>query len=259
MKKYTLKNWKQFCDEALIIPPFEDDEQIEEWFDTHKIYITTNGCTIELEYDADAVNEIEFSLGEIYEAIYGTGEPTTGNIMPKDYEAKITTNAGIMTATPYDDGMAKGIALKLNNEIVCMLDVMTHSTGGGTRLIVYSDYYEDEPTHIIDINKEKEDIKIFSDFDVYGRKYTYDEIKVMSVLSRMNLDEAADLDYEDLMRIVEAVYAHWVDGRDASEDKKYAKYPWLEVERREEGYIQAYAQRVLPKFIELYNEKVRKN
>lgn len=68
----------------------------------------------------------------------------------------INTKAGVVTALPYDDGMGKGIKLLLNGDIVCMLDVMEHPTEGGTRLIVYSDYYEDEPTHVIDINKEKE-------------------------------------------------------------------------------------------------------
>lgn len=100
-------------------------------------------------------------------------------------------------------------------------------------------------------------MKVFSGFDVYEYKYTYEEMKVMSVLPRMNLDEAAGLDYEDLMCIIEAIYRHWIDGRDTSEDEKYAKYPWLEFETSEEdGYIQAYAQRVLPNFIQLYKEVV---
>lgn len=85
MKKYTLKEWKEFCKDALIIPPFEDDEQVEEWFKTHKIHIATNNCVMELEYDADAVNELEFSLGEIYEAIHGSGKPTTGNTVGSEY------------------------------------------------------------------------------------------------------------------------------------------------------------------------------
>lgn len=85
MKKYTLKEWKEFCEDALIMPPFEDDEQIEEWFNTHKIHISTNDCVMELEYDADAVNEIEFSLKEIYEAIHGSGKPTTGNTVGNGY------------------------------------------------------------------------------------------------------------------------------------------------------------------------------
>jgi hypothetical protein len=85
MKKYTLKEWKEFCEDALIMPPFEDDEQIEEWFSTHKIHISTNDCVMELEFDADAVNEIEFSLREIYEAIHGSGNPTTGNTTGSEY------------------------------------------------------------------------------------------------------------------------------------------------------------------------------
>ena len=69
---------------------------------------------------------------------------------------KTETNAGVITATSYDDGMAKGVKLLLDGEIVCMLDVMEHPTEGGTRLIVYSEYNDDEPTHFININKDKE-------------------------------------------------------------------------------------------------------
>ena len=85
MKKYTLKDYKKFCDEALIMPPFEDDDQIDEWFETHKIHIIANGCVMELDYDADAVNEIDFSLREIYNAIEGDGEETTGNTYGSQY------------------------------------------------------------------------------------------------------------------------------------------------------------------------------
>lgn len=96
-------------------------------------------------------------------------------------------------------------------------------------------------------------MKIFSDFDVYERKYSYDEMKVMVVIGCT--PEAQDLDYEDACCIAEAIYAHWVDGRSADEDEKYAKYPWLEFKNCEEyGYIQAYALRVLPEFIKLYKE-----
>ena len=66
------------------------------------------------------------------------------------------TNAGVITTRFYDDGLAKGVAIELDGEIVCMLDVMEHLTEGGTRLIVYAEYNEDEPTHIIEINKDKE-------------------------------------------------------------------------------------------------------
>ena len=85
MKKYTLKDYKKFCKEALICPPFEDDEQIERWFETHKVQIIANDCVIELDYDADTINEIEFSLGEIHEAILGSGEATTGNTVGSQY------------------------------------------------------------------------------------------------------------------------------------------------------------------------------
>jgi hypothetical protein len=69
-------------------------------------------------------------------------------------------------------------------------------------------------------------MKIFHDFDVYDCRYTYDEAKVICLLGGM--PEAEDLDYEDCMRIADAVYWHWLDGRDATEDEKYAMYHWLE-------------------------------
>ena len=100
-------------------------------------------------------------------------------------------------------------------------------------------------------------MKIFSDFDVYEHKYTYEEAKVMYMIGEFDGSTICDnLDYEDACRIAEAIYAHWIDGRDASEDEKYAMFPWLEIETEEEDhYIQAYAQRVLENFIELYKEE----
>lgn len=66
------------------------------------------------------------------------------------------TKAGVITTRFYDDGMAKGIEVMLDGETVCMLDIMEEGEYEGTRLIVYSEYNEDEPTHIIDVNKNKE-------------------------------------------------------------------------------------------------------
>lgn len=71
MKKYTLKNHKEFCNDALIFPPLDDQENINKWFENHKIHIIVNGCDMELEYDADAVSNIEFFLKELYEDICG--------------------------------------------------------------------------------------------------------------------------------------------------------------------------------------------
>lgn len=84
-KKYTLENYKEFCDKALICPPYDDEEQWQKWIDEHKIQIIANDCVMELDYDADAINEIEFSLREIHEAILGDGEATTGNTFGSEY------------------------------------------------------------------------------------------------------------------------------------------------------------------------------
>lgn len=93
---------------------------------------------------------------------------------------------------------------------------------------------------------------IFSkDIDVYNRNYNYDEMKAISIITQCK--EAEDLGYEDMCKIAEAIYAHWIDGRDESEDKKYAMYPWLEFQNQEEdGCIQKYAERIAPMFIKLY-------
>ena len=85
IKKYTLENYKEFCDNALICPPFEDEENWQKWINEHKIQIIANNCVMELDYDADAVNEIDFSLREIHRAILGDGEPTTGNTIGSEY------------------------------------------------------------------------------------------------------------------------------------------------------------------------------
>lgn len=66
------------------------------------------------------------------------------------------TATGNITTRFYDDGLAKGVQILLDGEIVCMLDVM-EGEHAGTRLIVYSEYNEDEPTHIIEINKNEEE------------------------------------------------------------------------------------------------------
>ena len=67
------------------------------------------------------------------------------------------------------------------------------------------------------------------------------------------------MDYEDVMRIIEVVYAYWIDGIDDEELKtKYQQYPWLEFEDDEEAEcIQKYAECVLPEFIKLYLEEFK--
>lgn len=85
MKKYTLENYEEFCKKALICPPFEDEENWQKWIDEHKVQIIANDCVMELDYDADVINEIEFSLREIHGAILGDGTATTGNTVGSEY------------------------------------------------------------------------------------------------------------------------------------------------------------------------------
>lgn len=81
-KKFALKDWEQFSREGFIIPPnFEN----EKWFEENHIYILSNKCAMELEYDADTVNELDFSLKEIHRAVLGDGTPTTGNTIGSKY------------------------------------------------------------------------------------------------------------------------------------------------------------------------------
>ena len=102
-------------------------------------------------------------------------------------------------------------------------------------------------------------MKLFSEFDVYSHKYTYDEMKVMCVITCICHDDPCKLDYEDVMHIVEAVYVYWLNGIDNENLKtKYPQYSWLEFQDAEEaGYIQKYAERVLPEFIKLYLEEFK--
>lgn len=91
-------------------------------------------------------------------------------------------------------------------------------------------------------------MKMFKEFDVYDCQYGYYEMKVMCVLAQT--EEAKELDYEDLMRIATEVFVCWADS------EKREMYPWLAFETIEEdGYIQAYAKRILPELIKLYKEE----
>ena len=110
MKKYELKDYKEFCNEALTAPPFEafDDgtSDEEDWFDSHKIQIIVNNCVMELDYDADAVNEIDYALREIHEAILGSGEATTGNTVGSEYRPATLKDLVSFPAFP-DGGSAQ--------------------------------------------------------------------------------------------------------------------------------------------------------
>ena len=86
-KKYTLKNYEEFCKEALLVPPVEsfEDGSIDEdkWYKQHNIHIVTGNHDIELDYNADNVNEIEYALREMYEVEMDIRGATTGNTITK--------------------------------------------------------------------------------------------------------------------------------------------------------------------------------
>lgn len=99
-------------------------------------------------------------------------------------------------------------------------------------------------------------MKIYEDFDVYEHEYSYDEMKVMHILAKM--PNIYGLDYEDLMCIANAVYRIWMI--QFIDDEAFQQYPWLDFENIEEyGYIQKYAERILPKLINLYKLEVEIN
>ena len=67
------------------------------------------------------------------------------------------TSAGVITTRFYDDGIAKGIQIYLDDEIVAMLDVyepIGNEIEGEARVLVYQKHPDfDEPTHCISINR----------------------------------------------------------------------------------------------------------
>lgn len=65
------------------------------------------------------------------------------------------TSAGVITYDFYDDLIAKGIMIYLNDKIVCALDVyepLEGETEGEARVLVYCND-DDEPTECITINR----------------------------------------------------------------------------------------------------------
>lgn len=70
-KKYTIDQYKEFCNDALEMPPLDefDDGSIDEekWYETHKIHITVGNHDMELNYYADNVSEIYSAINEMYE------------------------------------------------------------------------------------------------------------------------------------------------------------------------------------------------
>ena len=60
----------------------------------------------------------------------------------------IKTSLGDLKAVVYDDGCAKGIQIKLNDQILAAIDVLNGSGGipGEARALIYAKKESDEPT-----------------------------------------------------------------------------------------------------------------
>ena len=86
-KKYALENYEEFCKEALQVPPAEsfEDGSIDEdeWYRQHNIHIVTGNHDIELDYNADNVNQVAYALREMYEVEMDIRDATTGNTITK--------------------------------------------------------------------------------------------------------------------------------------------------------------------------------
>ena len=87
-KKYSLDNKEDvqsFFKEALCPPMFDDDDKFDKWCEENKIYIIAQNGAMELPYDADVLNDLDLTLMEGHEALYGSGEASTGNTKGSEY------------------------------------------------------------------------------------------------------------------------------------------------------------------------------
>jgi len=87
-KKYSLDNKEDvqsFFKEALCPPMFDDDDKFDKWCEENHIYILAQNGAMELPYDADVLNDLDLILREGHEAIYGSGEASTGNTKGSEY------------------------------------------------------------------------------------------------------------------------------------------------------------------------------
>ena len=135
MKKYTLKEWKDFSSEALVCPPFEEFENgtsdEEDWFDAHQIKIVVGDKEIELPYYADVINELDFALREMYEEEYGNGNPTTGNTVGSEYRpAELKDILHVAIQHDWEDyGYQRGDFIDFIREFVKSFDDITNIMG----------------------------------------------------------------------------------------------------------------------------------
>ena len=91
-KKYTINDYKEFNNNALVLPPLDEfengniDEQ--EWYENHKIHIVVGNHDMELNYLADNVTEIYSALEEMYEIEKEVNEEINNNCT--EFKTKLT-------------------------------------------------------------------------------------------------------------------------------------------------------------------------
>ena len=89
MIKYTIENAKEFCRDALTMPPIDEFESGEldetEWYEDHKIHIIIGNHEMELEYNADNVNELDDAINEMYDVEMDIKSATAGNTVGNQY------------------------------------------------------------------------------------------------------------------------------------------------------------------------------
>jgi len=102
-------------------------------------------------------------------------------------------------------------------------------------------------------------------FDIYNASYTYDEMKIISILP-----ETKGSLYEEMCWLAHIIYQLWnaaYNYKYRDTDDESATDCFMELicanefyqiqSREEEGYSQAYAERVAPKLIEEYLEIIK--
>ena len=99
-------------------------------------------------------------------------------------------------------------------------------------------------------------------YDVYNYKYSYDEMKIMYLLPNKK-----DLTYEDMCWIAHCIYELWNSSYESkfcakvynkTAEEILMKDDFYQIQtREEEGYSQAYVERVAPRLIEKYLEIIR--
>ena len=228
-KKYTLENYKEFCDKALICPPFEDEESWQKWIDEHKIHIIANDCIMELDYDADAINEIEFSLREIHQAIHGDGTATTGNTVGSEY--RNATWKDILKLTVWrgfcEDSHDLGVEIQK-----CIKDFYRDTFTKIMKVIEEQTSYNDE----FEVNFFKLETKgLWKIFDEEERRKAFKEI----ICSKVEIEELYDKDGNCCDKVVITDYSihphghlvgwhYGVDFDKNSEDNQYYIKKYIE-------------------------------